>query len=253
MVQKIEKTHPGPSQSMQNHGNGGLRLLQGYPTMELTPDHLLMAYARGIFPMADGRDDPRIHWIDPRHRGIMPLDRFHVSRSLARRMRRQPPDVTIDQDFAGVVQACADRPQTWINTTIAGLYAQLHDIGRAHSVEVWQEGALVGGVYGVTHGAAFFGESMFSRRTDASKIALAALVDRLIAGGFTLFDTQFLTPHLASLGGIEITRMAYHRLLADALGRTARFDPPGYSLSGRVSLTAGASAPGVSHSSTQTS
>ncbi len=221
--------------------------------MELTPDHLLMGYARGIFPMADGRDDPQVHWIDPHLRGIIPLDRFHVSRSLARRMRKHPPEVTVDQDFSAVVQACADRPQTWISTTIADLYNQLHAIGRAHSVEVWQDGMLVGGVYGVTIGAAFFGESMFSRRTDASKIALAALVDRLRAGGFTLFDTQFLTPHLASLGGIEMPRAAYHRLLADALGRSARFDPPRYSFSGGVSSTAGAAPPGMSHCNTQTS
>jgi leucyl/phenylalanyl-tRNA---protein transferase len=221
--------------------------------MELTPDHLLMAYARGIFPMADGRNDPTVHWIDPRHRGILPLNRFHISYSLARRMRRQPPQVTINRDFTGVVHACADRPETWINPTIARLYAQLHALGRAHSVEVWLDGHLAGGVYGVTLGAAFFGESMFSRRTDASKIALAYLVHRLRAGGFTLFDTQFLTPHLASLGGIEIPRAQYHRLLTDALARTADFDPPGYSPSGLPSSTAGTSAIGISHCNTQTS
>ncbi len=221
--------------------------------MELTPDHLLMAYARGIFPMADGHDDPEVHWIDPRHRGIIPLDGFHISRSLARRLRREPPQITINRDFAGVVQACADRPQTWISATIARLYAQLHATGHAHSLEVWQDSHLIGGVYGVTLGAAFFGESMFSRRTDASKIALSALVDRLRAGGFTLFDTQFLTPHLASLGAIEVPRARYHQLLADALDRPACFDPPGYSPSGWLSSTAGASATGISHCSTQTS
>ncbi len=221
--------------------------------MDLTPDHLLTAYARGIFPMADGRDDPLVHWIDPRHRGTIPLDRFHISRSLARRLRRHPPTVTIDRDFAGVVQACAARDQTWISTTIARLYNQLHAAGRAHSLEVWQDDQLVGGVYGVTLGAAFFGESMFSRRTDASKIALAALVHRLRAGGFTLFDTQFLTPHLASLGAVEIPRAQYHALLADALARNARFDPPGYSSSDWLLSTAGASSPGISHCNTQTS
>jgi leucyl/phenylalanyl-tRNA---protein transferase len=227
--------------------------LQGRPRMDITPDHLLMAYAQGIFPMADGRDDPTVHWIDPRHRGIMPLDRFHISRSLARRMRKEPPQVTIDRAFAAVVQACADRPETWINPTIARLYADLHTVGRAHSVEVWQDGHLVGGVYGVTLGAAFFGESMFSRRTDASKIALAYLVHRLIAGGFTLFDTQFLTPHLASLGAIEVPRVQYHRLLSAALRCSADFDPAGYSPSGLPSSTTGASATGMSHCSTQTS
>jgi leucyl/phenylalanyl-tRNA---protein transferase len=221
--------------------------------MALTPAHLLQAYARGVFPMADGRDDPEVHWVDPRLRGIIPLGGFHVARSLARRIRRHPPDVTVDRDFAGVVAACAARPQTWISTTIAGLYGQLHAMGRAHSIEVWQDQTLVGGVYGVALGAAFFGESMFSRRTDASKIALAYLVHRLRAGGFTLFDTQFLTPHLASLGGVEIARAQYHRLLADALGRTAQFDPPGYSPSGVVSSTAPGADAGISHCNTHTS
>jgi leucyl/phenylalanyl-tRNA---protein transferase len=197
--------------------------------MQLTPDHLLMGYAQGIFPMAEGRADPVVHWVDPRHRGIMPLDGFHTSRSLIRRIRRWPHSVTINTDFAGVVAACADRPETWINAQISDLYTALHTRGAAHSLEVWQDRALVGGVYGVVLGAAFFGESMFSRRTDASKIALAYLVHRLRAGGFTLFDTQFLTPHLASLGGIEVPRAAYHRMLADALTRRAKFDPPGYS------------------------
>lgn len=221
--------------------------------MDLTPDHLLTAYARGIFPMADGRHDRDVHWIDPRHRGIIPLDRFHISRSLARRLRRHPPTITINHDFAGVVQACADRPETWISTTIASLYNQLHSMNHAHSLEVWEDARLIGGVYGVTLGAAFFGESMFSRRTDASKIALSALVHRLRAGGFTLFDTQFLTPHLASLGAVEVSRAQYHALLADALARTARFDPPGYSVSDWLSSTAGASSPGRSHCNTQTS
>jgi leucyl/phenylalanyl-tRNA--protein transferase len=221
--------------------------------MELTPHHLLVAYAQGIFPMAEGRDDPAVHWIDPRRRGIIPLHAFHISRSLARRLRRGGHLIRADHDFPGVLRACADRPETWISDRIFDLYLQLHQAGHAHSLEVWQDDRLIGGVYGVVLGAAFFGESMFSRRTDASKIALAYLVDRLRAGGFTLFDTQFLTPHLASLGGIEISRVQYRSLLADALARQARFHPPGYSPSTVPSSTGGASAPGISQFSTQTS
>ncbi|MCU0802721.1 MAG: leucyl/phenylalanyl-tRNA--protein transferase [Rhodobacteraceae bacterium] len=198
--------------------------------MSLTADHLLLAYAQGIFPMAEGRDDPKVHWVDPRRRGILPLDTFHTSRSLARRIRRDQPQITVDGDFGAVVRACADRPETWINPIILDLYGQLHQRGQAHSLEVWHEGALVGGVYGVVIGAAFFGESMFSRRTDASKIALAYLVHRLRTGGFLLFDTQFLTPHLASLGAIEVSRGEYHRRLATALAAPARFNPPSYQL-----------------------
>jgi leucyl/phenylalanyl-tRNA---protein transferase len=222
--------------------------------LHLTPDHLLSGYAQGIFPMAEGRDDPVVHWVDPRHRGVMPLDGFHLSRSLARRIRRWPHLVTVNADFAGVVRACADRPETWINATIFDLYAALHARGAAHSLEVWEGKVLVGGVYGVVLGAAFFGESMFSRRTDASKIALAYLVHRLRAGGFTLFDTQFLTPHLASLGGVEVPRATYHQRLSQALGQPARFDLPGYSSSPlSVSCGIGASNPGTSQFSTQTS
>jgi leucyl/phenylalanyl-tRNA---protein transferase len=217
---------------------------------ELTPDILLRAYAMGIFPMSDGRDDPEIHWIDPRRRGILPLDGFHISRSLAKRIRSGRYRITTDTAFDAVVAACADRDETWISHRIQRLYAQLHGMGLARSVEVWDGDALVGGVYGVTLGSAFFGESMFSRVTDASKLALAYAVHRLQAGGFQLFDTQFLTPHLASLGGKEITRAEYHRLLSDALGQRATFDPPGYSPSaGAVSV--GAS--GNTQDSTQTS
>lgn len=194
----------------------------------LTPENLLRAYAAGIFPMAEGRDDPGLHWVDPRRRGILPLDGFHISRSLARRLRAAEFAVTIDTDFDGVLQGCADRPETWINPPIHALYVALFHAGFAHSLEVWEGQELVGGVYGVTLGAAFFGESMFSRRTDASKVALAWLVDRLRAGGFTLFDTQFLTPHLASLGGVEITRAEYHRRLGEAVRRPATFTPEGY-------------------------
>lgn len=192
-----------------------------------TPELLLHAYAAGVFPMAEGRDDPDLFWVDPQARGILPLDAFHLSRSLRRRIRRGGFHVTADADFEGVVSACADRPETWINATIFDLYARLHRMGFAHSIEVWQDGTLTGGVYGVALGGAFFGESMFSRRTDASKIALAYLVDRLRAGGFTLLDTQFLTDHLASLGGIEIPRAAYRVRLRDALEVAADFDAPG--------------------------
>ena len=195
----------------------------------ITPDVLLRAYAAGIFPMAESRDDPSIHWIDPNRRGILPLDNFHTSRSLRHRILHSNYTIRIDSDFAGVVQGCAERDETWINGDIFSLYLALHRAGYAHSLEVWEADALIGGVYGVTLGAAFFGESMFSRRTDASKLALAWLVDRLRAGGFTLFDTQFLTAHLASLGAVEISRADYRARLAAALQRTASFDPPGYS------------------------
>ena len=214
---------------------------------DVTPETLLRAYAMGICPMAERRDDPAIHWIDPRHRGILPLDGFHLSRSLARRMRRSGFKVTTDCAFAAVVTACADREETWISDRIQRLYIDLHSMGHAHSIEVWQGNQLVGGVYGVVLGAAFFGESMFSRVTDASKVALAHAVQLLTDGGFRLFDTQFLTPHLASLGGIEIPRATYHRLLAKALAVPARF-PATYS-----SGTASAGASGNTQDSTQTS
>ncbi len=197
----------------------------------LDPETLLQAYAMGIFPMAEGRDDPEIHWVDPRKRGILPLDGFHTSRSLARTLRQAALKVTVDQDFDAVVSACAERDETWISHRIQRLYGQLYRRGFAHSIEVRDGKDLVGGVYGVSLGGAFFGESMFSRVTDASKIALAHAVHRLRAGGFSLFDTQFLTPHLASLGAVEITRADYHRRLAASLAVPANFDPPGYSLS----------------------
>lgn len=192
--------------------------------MQLTPQILLHGYSIGIFPMAEHRDDPEVFWVDPRRRGILPLDRFHVSRSLSRAMRRSDWHITLNQDFAGVVAACADRDETWINDEIARLYDQLHAMARAHSVEIRSaDGALVGGVYGVTLGAAFFGESMFSRATNGSKMALAAAVDHLRRLGFMLFDTQFLTDHLASLGAVEITRAKYHALLERALEGEADF------------------------------
>ncbi len=190
---------------------------------ELTPELLLHGYGIGIFPMSEARDDPEIFWVDPRRRGVMPLDGFHISRSLRRAMQRSTWTVTIDCDFEGVVDGCADREDTWINAEIRSLYSALFQHGHAHSLEVWEEDTLVGGVYGVVLGAAFFGESMFSRRTNASKIALACLVDRLRHGGFLLFDTQFITDHLASLGAVEISRAQYHTQLAHAKERSASF------------------------------
>lgn len=191
--------------------------------MGLTPDLLLHGYSIGIFPMAEHRNDPDLFWVDPKLRGVFPLDGFHISRSLARRIRNCGFSVTINRDFAAVVDGCADRADTWINEELRTLYAQLHHSGRAHSLEVWEGDHLVGGVYGVALGAAFFGESMFSRRSDASKIALAYLVDRLRQTGFQLFDTQFLTAHLASLGAIEIPRHQYRQLLDQATAASADF------------------------------
>ena len=193
---------------------------------ELTPELVMHAYASGIFPMAEHRDDPEVFWVDPRRRGIIPLDGFHMSRSLARRMRRMPHQMRINSAFAEVMDACGDRSETWINPVIFDLFNRLHIMGHAHSLEIWSEGELIGGVYGLALGGVFCGESMFSRRTDASKVALAYLVDRLNMAGFSLFDTQFLTPHLASLGAIEITRAEYHRRLRDALEREADFTAP---------------------------
>jgi len=190
----------------------------------LTPDVLLQGYASGIFPMAESRDDPDVFWVDPKMRGVLPLNGFHMSRSLARFARRCDWTVRLNRDFAGVVEACADRADTWINDEIYNLYIALHEQGHAHSIEAWDETRLVGGVYGVTLGAAFFGESMFSRATNGSKIALAAAVDHLTRAGFTLFDTQFITPHLASLGAIEVKRAHYHQQLEQALRVQARFD-----------------------------
>lgn len=192
----------------------------------LTPELLLRAYASGIFPMASARDDPVLHWLDPPHRGILPLDGFHISRSLRRRIAQMRWTVSTDTAFAEVMEACADRPETWINRPIYELSCRLHRMGFAHSLELREDGALIGGVYGVALGAAFFAESMFSRRRDASKIALAFLVDRLRAAGFLLCDTQFPTAHLASLGGVTISRAAYRARLAEALERAADFTAP---------------------------
>jgi len=193
----------------------------------LSPDLLLKAYAIGVFPMAEGRADTRIVFVDPDRRGVLPFERFHVPRSLRRTIRRGVFEIRCDTAFAEVVVGCASstskRRDTWINPEIERLYNQLFRLGFAHSVETWREGSLVGGLYGVALGAAFFGESMFSRETDASKVALVALVERLQRGGFTLLDTQFLTEHLARFGAIEIPREEYRRLLEDAIVRGAAF------------------------------
>ncbi len=173
--------------------------------------------------MSESRADPDIFWVDPRRRGVFPLNGFHVSRSLSRKLCNSEYTATIDADFDGVIDACADRPETWINDEIRQLYGALFAQGHAHSIEIWRGRALAGGVYGVALGAAFCGELMFSRHADGSKLALAWLVDHLRRTGFQLFDTQFLTPHLASLGAVEITREEYHRRLRDALEQTADF------------------------------
>lgn len=194
--------------------------------MSLTADLLLHAYSAGVFPMAEHRDDPEVFWVDPKRRGILPLDGFRMSRSLAKRIRNGGFSITVNRDFAAVVDGCADRAETWINEEIRTRYQELHQMGNAHSLEVWQDDALVGGTYGVSLGAAFFGESMFSRQRDASKVALAYLSDRLVQAGYVLCDTQFLTPHLASLGGIEIPRGRYQALLRDAIQQDADFNRP---------------------------
>lgn len=190
----------------------------------LTPDILLHGYSIGIFPMAEHRDDPDIFWVDPRRRGVLPLEGMHMSRSLRRRMRKPDVSVTLNAEFDLVLEACADRRETWINDEIASVYKRLHRLRHAHSLEVWYGDELAGGVYGVTLGTAFFGESMFSLARDGSKIALACLTAHLRNCGFTLFDTQFVTPHLLSLGAVEIPRSAYHELLRKALDGLAQID-----------------------------
>jgi leucyl/phenylalanyl-tRNA--protein transferase len=184
----------------------------------LDPDLLLRAYSIGVFPMSDSRDANDLYWVEPRRRAILPLDSFHLSRSLRKTLKSGIFNVTRDETFRGIVRLCADREDTWINAEIEASYIRLHEAGRAHSIEVWQDGELAGGLYGVRLGAAFFGESMISLKPDASKVALAWLVARLIVGGFRLLDCQFMTPHLESLGAIEIDQKDYLVLLDSALG-----------------------------------
>ena len=191
------------------------------------PHELLECYARGVFPMADARGDDKVFLVDPHLRGVLPLDGFHVPRRLARRIRTEPFEIRINSAFAQVVSLCAeaapDRPETWINRTIEDLYGDLYALGHAHSVECWKDGALAGGLYGVSLAGAFFGESMFSRQTDASKVALTYLVAHLNVGGFQLLDTQFITDHLKQFGAEEIPRKTYHQRLRQALKVPAYF------------------------------
>jgi leucyl/phenylalanyl-tRNA--protein transferase len=193
----------------------------------LSPEILLRAYAVGLFPMAERHDDATLYWIDPEKRGILPLDKFHIPRRLRRRVRSREYDVRCDTAFEDVIRCCAkpadDRSETWINEEIIRLYIELHKMGRAHSVETWKDGSLVGGLYGVSLGAAFFGESMFSLSVDASKVALVHLVGALKKSGFKLLDSQFVTLHLAQFGAVEIHRSGYRQLLASALDGSANF------------------------------
>jgi leucyl/phenylalanyl-tRNA--protein transferase len=195
--------------------------------VEITPEVLLKAYACGIFPMAENADDPALYWIEPELRGIIPLDAFHVPARLARTVRAAPFTIVCNRDFEGVIEGCAEpgpgRSRTWINGRIRRLYRKLYDIGHCHTVEAYDGARLVGGLYGVSLGRTFFGESMFHRARDASKLALVHLVARLRAGGFRLLDTQFVTPHLKSFGATEVQRRQYHKMLADALVGEADF------------------------------
>lgn len=195
--------------------------------LEITPDLLLQAYRIGVFPMGERRDDPRLYWLDPRLRAVLPLDGFHLPKRLARTVRSGHFEVSADTAFVEVMRACAEprpgHPESWINDPILDLYGELFARGHAHSVECRVEGRLVGGLYGVSVGAAFFGESMFSRERDASKVALVHLVARLVKGGFRLLDCQFMTEHLRSFGAVEVPREAFKAALAEAVERTAGF------------------------------
>ena len=210
----------------------------------ITPHHVLRAYSVGLFPMAESAEDKELFWVDPEQRAIFPLDDFSVSHSLAKTIRRDRFEVTVDQDFDAVIAHCAapakDRENTWINEEIRRLYRELFDMGFVHTIECRRAGRLVGGLYGVALRGAFFGESMFHLETDASKVALAHLVARLRAGGFSLLDTQFMTTHLASLGAIEISRAVYHQALEQALTVVADFYvwPPDQPVTGAQTLAA---------------
>jgi leucyl/phenylalanyl-tRNA---protein transferase len=204
---------------LASRNNGG--------TLEITPELLLQAYRIGVFPMGERRDDPKLYWLDPRLRAVLPLDRFHLPKRLARTVRQGVFEVSADGDFEGVMRACAEprpgHPESWINEPILALYGELFRRSHAHSIECRRDGQLVGGLYGVTVGAAFFGESMFSRERDASKVALVHLVARLIKGGFRLLDCQFMTEHLRSFGAVEIPREDFRALLGPAIDATASF------------------------------
>jgi leucyl/phenylalanyl-tRNA--protein transferase len=210
--------------------------------LEITPEVLLKAYACGIFPMAESAEDPTLYWIEPEMRGILPLNGFHIPARLARTVRSTPFTVVADRDFEAVIEGCAEskrgRMQTWINRRIRLLYGALFDRGHCHTVEVYRDGLLVGGLYGVTLGGAYFGESMFHRDRDASKVALVHLVARLKIGGFKLLDTQFVTDHLRTFGALEVPRRDYHALLEQALDDTGDFTvwPPARAMSGEAAL-----------------
>jgi leucyl/phenylalanyl-tRNA--protein transferase len=195
--------------------------------MSVTPELLLRAYSSGVFPMAENRDDSTLYWVDPDERGVLPLDEFHIPKRLARTVRKQTFEVRVDTAFEQIIRACAEsnmgREETWINDQIVAAYTELAATGHAHSVECWRDNELCGGLYGVRIGGAFFGESMFTRRADASKVALVHLVARLIAGGFVLLDTQFVTKHLETFGAREISRTDYHQVLDEALRTEADF------------------------------
>lgn len=197
------------------------------PGQRIPPDLLLRAYASGVFPMAENQDDPEVFWVRPEERGIIPLNRFHAPKSLAKKVRQQPFEIRFDTDFAGVIDGCAEtrseRTSTWINQPIREAYQTLFERGNCHTVEAWKDGRLVGGLYGVTLGRAFFGESMFARERDASKICLVHLVERLRERGFILLDTQFTTDHLKRFGAIDVPRARYEKLLEEALQGSAEF------------------------------
>ncbi|WP_342154167.1 leucyl/phenylalanyl-tRNA--protein transferase [Methylorubrum sp. SB2] len=209
-------------------------------SVDITPDILLKAYAAGIFPMAEDADDPTIYWVEPRARGVLPLDRFHVPKRLARTVRSDVFEVATDRDFEAVIDGCAaprrDTDRTWINGRIRDLYGALYDRGACHTIEVYQAGRLVGGLYGVCLGAAFFGESMFHEARDASKVALVHLVARLRRGGFRLADTQFLTDHLSQFGVEEVPRHVYKRRLTEAAADRADWGDPARVFSGQEAL-----------------
>ena len=211
-------------------------------TTRLDPETLLNCYRRGVFPMAESHDDPRLFLVDPDLRGILPLDAFHVPRRLRRTVRQDVFELTLNKAFTRVLEGCAapspGRENTWINPLITNLFAKLHREGHAHSIEVWQDGRLVGGLYGVAMAGAFFGESMFSRTRDASKVALVHLVARLIARGYTLLDAQFHNPHLEQFGLIEIHRADFRAMLSDALDRDCRFDDGKPMMTGDAALKA---------------
>lgn len=199
------------------------------PGYRIPPDLLLRAYASGVFPMAEHADDPEVFWVRPETRGIIPLDAFHVPKSLAKTIRQGRFEIRYDHDFAGVIDGCAEtgegRASTWINAPIRAAYLDLHRRGHCHSVEAWRDGRLVGGLYGVSLGRAFFGESMFSRERDASKVCLVHLVERLRRQGFVLLDTQFTTEHLKRFGALDVPRGRYEKMLEKALAGEARFTP----------------------------